>query len=314
MFRGWVGLLEIQVLNRHSARPVLRCMAVAAALAAITCPLPALADVSCQHATAQIPPSPAGALDGHTFAQRVMHLEGAARDSEVRAELLAGNLPDSLRHLTPVTLTGRSDSGAPVQVTFCVMPDYLAVGSDRDALLVPMGLPTALEIADAFGFALPTPRLVDAIYAAAPVKLAPEPLPASNAMRGTPYLIEHDALIVEQRTSTSAPAGVLTAGHKKDLVLSDRLLAIPGRVAIYGWHTDARHPIQPLSTVHGAQYADYSHGVRLISRIVYVNGTPRAFFDVLKDPALHILLGADGALVARQLQGLWSVLQQRNPK
>jgi len=30
--------------------------------------------------------------------------------------------------------------------------------------------------------------------------------------------------------------------------------------------------------VHGAQYADYSHGVRLVSRIIYVNGVLRANF------------------------------------
>jgi len=213
-----------------------------------------------------------------------------------------------------VTLSGRSDSGARMEVTFCVMPDYLAVGSDADALLVPMGLQTALEVADTLGFALPTPRLVDAIYAAAPIKLAPEPLPASTAMRGTPYLVEHDARIAEQRSSIAAAPGVLTAGHKKDLVLSDRLLALPGRVAIYGWHTDAGHPIQPLSTVHGERYADYSHGVRLISRIVYVNGAPRGFFDVLMDPALQFLMGSDGARIARQLQGVLGVLQQRNPR
>jgi len=301
-------------VNRFGVRSILPCLAFAAALAAFASPSGARAAESCQRAAAQIPPSPAGAPGGRAFARQVMHLEGPARDSEVRAELLAGNLPDFLRHLTPVTLTGRSDSGAPVEVTFCVMPDYLAVGTDRDALLVPMGLPTALAIADALGFALPTPRLVDAIYAAAPVKLVPSPLPASGAMRGTPYLLRHDALVAEQRSAASAPADALTAGHKKDLVLSDRLLAVPGRVAIYGWHLGAGRPIQPLSTVHGAQYADYSHGVRLVSRIVYVNGRPRGFSDVLGDPALRRLVGADGAGVASRLTGLLSVVQQRNPR
>jgi hypothetical protein len=45
-----------------------------------------------------------------------------------------------------------------------------------------------------------------------------------------------------------------------------------------------------------------------------VNGIPRRFFDALRDPELTRLLGGDGARIGRQLQGLVSVLQQRNPK
>jgi hypothetical protein len=274
----------------------------------------ALANDACHNAKLRIPTPAPGAMSGREFAHRVADLQGPARDAEVRSELLAGNLPEHLRHLAPVILEGRDGNGAPIAVTFCVMPDYLAVGSDSDSLLVPMGLPTALEVATDFGSVLPTPRLVDAIYEAADLKLAPEPLPASDAMRSTQYLVRHDTLIAQQRASLDAPEDALTAGHKKDLVLSDRLLSIPGRVAIYGWHSAAHHPIQPLSTVHGAQYADYSHGVRLVSPIIYVNGMPRQFFDALRDPALSHLLGGDGARIGRQLQGLVSVLQQRNPK
>jgi hypothetical protein len=253
-------------------------------------------------------------MGGREFAHHVADLQGAARDAEVRSELLAGNLPEHLRHLAAVTLTGRDENGAPLSVTFCVMPDYLSVGSDSDSLLVPMGLPTALEVANDFGSVLPTPRVVDAIYEAADLKLTPEPLPASNEMRSTQYVVRHDEMIAQQRALSDAPEDALTAGHKKDLVLSDRLLSIPGRVAIYGWHWDAHHPIQPLSTVHGAQYADYSHGVRLMSPIIYVNGIPRQFLDALRDPTLTRLLGGDGARIGLQLQGLVSVLQQRNPK
>jgi cytidyltransferase-like protein len=79
------------------------------------------------------------------FARRVGDLEGSARDAEVRHALLAGNLPEHLRHLTAVTLEGRGRDGAPLTVTFCVMPDYLAVGSDSDSLIVPMGLLAAMS-------------------------------------------------------------------------------------------------------------------------------------------------------------------------
>jgi hypothetical protein len=275
----------------------------------------ALPSDACHNAELRIPRPAPDSMGGREFARYVGALEGSARDAEVRRELLAGNLPEHLRHLAPVTLEGRGRDDAPVTVTFCVTPDYLAVGSDRDSLIVPMGLPTALDVAAEFDSVLPTPRVVDAIYEAADLKLAPQPLPASDEMRSTAYLVRHDTLIAEQRALRAAPQDALTAGHKKDLVLSDRLLNIPGRVAIYGWHWATRHPIQPLSTVHGAQYADYSHGVRLVSRIIYVNGAAREFFDALRDPTLSLLLGADGARIGRRLQGdLVSVLQQRNPK
>jgi hypothetical protein len=262
-------------------------------IAAASALAPSLASASapeCQSTASSIPPAAPGARGGRDFAERVAGLEGAARDDEVRAELLAGDMPEHLRHLVPVRLQGRLPGGRPVEIMFCVMPDYLSVGSDQDALLVPMGLPTALEVAAHYGFVLPTPRMVDAIYAAATVKLDPEPLPAGNAMRSTAYVVRHDRLITAQRAARHAPRDALTAGHKKDLVATARLASAPGRVAIYGWHRGPHQPIQPLSTVHGAGYADYSHGVRLVSRTVYVDGAPRFIDAVLADPQIGPLL------------------------
>jgi hypothetical protein len=262
-------------------------------IAAASALVPSLGSASspeCRSAASTIPQVAPGAVGGRDFAARVAGLEGAARDGEVRAELLAGDLPERLRHLAPVRVEGRLTGGRPVAITLCVMPDYLAVGSDQDALLVPMGLPTALAVAARYGFVLPTPRMVDAIYAAAQVKLDPEPLPAGNAMCSTDYVVRHDGMIAAQRAAKHAPGNVLTAGHKKDLVATARLASAPGRVAIYGWHRAPHQPIQPLSTVHGAGYADYSHGVRLVSRTVYVDGTPRSIDEVLADPEIRRLL------------------------
>ena len=70
----------------------------------------------------------------------------------------------------------------------------------------------------------------------------------------------------------------------------------PGRVAIYGWHVGSGHPIQSLSLVHGARYADYSHGVRLIAATAYVEGAPRSIFAVLEDPELAGVLNDEGAV------------------
>jgi len=67
-------------------------------------------------------------------------------------------------------------------------------------------------------------------------------------------------------------------------------------VAIYGWHWPWGSPIQPLSTVHGARYADYSHGVRLVSETVLIDDEPRQISTVLEDPDLAGLLSDEGVL------------------
>jgi hypothetical protein len=270
--------------------PSKRVLCIAAGLWAAATALTAAASPECRSAAAGIPATAPGAVSGREFAARVASLEGAARDEEVRTELFAGDLPQHLRHFAPVRMHGFTAAGEPVDITLCVMPDYLAVGSDQDALLVPMGLPTALLVAARYGFVLPTPRMVDAIYDAAAVKLAPEPLPAGDHMRSTAYVVRHDRMIAAQRAARQAPADALTAGHKKDIVATARLARAPGRVAIYGWHRASHQPIQPLSTVHGEGYADYSHGVRLVSRTVYVNDAARSIDEVLADPQLGRLL------------------------
>lgn len=217
------------------------------------------------------------------------------REGAIRAELLAGNIPGFLRRLVPVSLSGRIEGGRTVRITLCVSPDYLAIGSDDDFLLVPLRLGTALEFARRFGFVLPTTKVVDAIFEQARVRLRPEPLPASDEMRSTEYYWRHNEIVREQRLSLGAPLGALTAGDKKDLVLTERLVEKPDRVAIYGWHERVDEPIQPLSTVHGARYADYSHGVRLVSAVALVDGTRRRIVELLQDPALARVLSDEGS-------------------
>jgi len=94
----------------------------------------------------------------------------------------------------------------------------------------------------------------------------------------------------------------LTAGQKKDVVLSTRLTSKRGKVAIYGWHRTNGRPIQPLSTVHGAQYADYSHGVRLVSQTAFVNGKLQPLSQIISDPQLAVLVSSEGPMDVARLQ------------
>lgn len=276
--------------RRREGRLGLGSLLMALALQAQAAPAP------CAGLASAIPPRPAHARGGSAFIAAIAGLGDHERDRAIRAELLSGNVPDFLRHLVPAQLALRTPDGSTLRATLCVLPDYLGVGSDGDYLLVPMGLPSALAVARRYGLTLPTRRIVDAIYRQASVHLKPQPLPAGDQMRSAAYLLQHDGLVEAQRAAAGARPGELTAGHKKDLVLSARLWSQPGRVAIYGWHRADDDPIQPLSTVHGERYADYSHGVRLVSRAVFIGERPASFFELLADPALAPLLSDEGPL------------------
>jgi hypothetical protein len=159
-----------------------------------------------------------------------------------------------------------------------------------------MDLHTATSVATRFGFALPTRKMVDAIYAQSDAKLAPEPMTAGPQMSSTAYYVTHNDRISTQRAALDAPPGALLAGHKKDVVLTSRLASQTGKIAIYGWHRRDGRPIQPLSTVHGAGYADYSHGIRLVSSVVFVDGEATSLASVLRDPELAPVLSDEGPL------------------
>jgi hypothetical protein len=253
--------------------------------------------VACDPSLSQaIPARPASAPGGRAFSEQLRGLSDDQREARIQAQLLAGNIPQFLRRLVPVQLSARDADGHSAAIIVCAAPDYLAIGSDEDFLLIPMRLGTALALAGHFGFTLPTPRLVDLIYAQAAVHFTPQPLPASDAMRSTDYYWRHNQLVRKQRSLLGVSPGELSAGDKKDLVITNRLWTHPDRVAIYGWHRSDGEPIQPLSTLHGWHYADYSHGARLVSTQVLVDGEPRSIFQVLQDPRLAGALSDEGIM------------------
>jgi hypothetical protein len=248
------------------------------------------------------------ASSGSQLARALDNIGDDERELKIRSELLAGNIPEFLRHLQPVVLRAQPGDERHTEITVCVMPDYLALGSDDDFLLIPMRLETALAVAYRYGFMLPTTKLVDAIYAQSEVHLTPQPLPANSSMRSTGYYLHHNELIGEQRIASGTAQGLLISGHKKDLVLTNRLWGNLERVAIYGWHRSNGTPIQPLSTVHGWHYADYSHGARLVSSEILVNDRPQSLYSALQDPQLANMLSSEG--VIRRIFQLVDILRQ----
>ncbi len=240
-----------------------------------------------------IPPRPAGAASGTEFGRRTAGLPGPERQRQAVAEIVRGNVPDFLRRLVPVRLTAELESGV-AEATVWVMPDYLAIGSDEDFLRMPLTYPSATAAVDRLGFVLPTCKIVNAVFEQARHHLPPEPLPPGPKMRSVEYYMKHRELI--ERDRLGLPLGELIAGHKKDVVLTRRLASKPNRIAIYGWHRPSGKAIQPLSTVHAARYADYSHGIRPVWATVEVGGEERSIYDVLADPALAPLLSDEGGI------------------
>src|SRR5262249_47330721 len=106
----------------------------------------------------------------------------------------------------------------------------------------------------------------------------------------------HERAIEQRRLRIGGRLGELTAGHKKDIVISARPRIAPGRLAIYGWLREDGSPIQPLSTMHDAKDADYSPGGRLVDRTMMVDGASCDVMDVLRDRSLCALLSDEGVV------------------
>ena len=225
----------------------------------------------------------AGTMTGSQFLEQTANLSGPARESAILAAIRAGHVPSFLSSFVPVSLQWQGH-----RATVYVSPDYVSIGTDDDFVRMPMAAPTAQAVADLHSCTLPRPKLVDAIWANAQHQLAPRPQPPTSQMTSNEWYKRSNDAINEQLANV--PQGRLIAGHKKDIVLTERLLTNRNKVAIYGWHRTNGNPIQPLSTVHGASYADYSHGVRLIANTMVVDGQSMSVNDVLQNAELCGLL------------------------
>ena len=170
-------------------------------------------------------------------------------------------------------LTVETDNS--VVVTFSVSKDYVMADGIRVSLLPA----SAKEIADRLNCVLPTPELVSLIWQNADLKLAPKSMREYRALLDT--LLDHDAFISSQIAAAPNKAYRLVAGHKKDIVTPSGR-SKPGKVVIYGWHRLDGKPIQPESSVHSDGYKDYSHGLRLVSRKVLVNGVGNDLKDLIE--------------------------------
>ncbi|HXV15904.1 MAG TPA: hypothetical protein VD758_03950 [Gemmatimonadaceae bacterium] len=239
-----------------------------------------------------IPPRAPHAMTGSAFIKSVTRLSREEREAAIRRELFAGNIPSFLRKLSTVEVTDTTTDSVKHTLSYEVMPDYLAIGSDRDFVRMPMTPYTAQAFCDAFGFVLPTRKMVNDIWVAAKTHLDPRPLTVERESPLT--FLQHNRIIEDQLKGVER--GTFVAGIKKDVVVTNRLGEKPQRVAIYGWHYVNGQPIQPLYVGHVDWYVDYSHGIRPVRRAMRVDGVERSFDKIITDPQLSGLISDEGVI------------------
>jgi hypothetical protein len=243
--------------------------------------------VSCSASkTIHTPIRVSSAITGTEFYKQAVTFNWQKRDSFAVKEILSGNLPSFLKKFIAVHTEIKNLEGKIIKATYYVSPDYLSIGSDDDWARVDLTPMATQQIADSFYCFLPTKKIVDDIYNAAKIKLEPVPMYAFRDSTVTMY--QHNLIIEGERKLRKG----LIAGIKKDVVISEKILQDPklNRVAIYGWHKLDGRAIQPLYTGHVNWYVDYSHGIRLVYRTIYVDNKPMDYIDVLKNEKLKKLL------------------------
>ncbi len=240
------------------------------------------------------------AAEGSVFAALISDLNIDDRERAVVDEILSGNVPSFSRKLKPLKISESID-GKNYEVVFFTLCDYLAIGSDRDYLYIPLRPSTAQYLADRLNASMPTKKLVDVIYSNADIKLHPQPIPPSEKMTTVPVFLQHTDSIKQQieQIGFDRSADLVIGGHKKDVIISNKIYSSDRdfeRVVIYGWHLSENNPIQPVYNGHSADYADYSHGIRFIFKTVYLNGDSTGIADILGDAILARLLSDEGVI------------------
>lgn len=156
-----------------------------------------------------------------------------------------------------------------VELTGLSIPEWQEVELDGQKWQVapnyvgPVAIGSAEELAKSNGCELPTPALVDAIWAAADLKIDARDM-VRNDHDFTMVTMASRAIFDKQADRIAAfvkgKPYKLLAGTHKDVVQS------MGKVGIYGWHDINGKVIQPFYSKHVRGWIDYSQGLRLVRR------------------------------------------------
>lgn len=208
------------------------------------------------------------------------------REELVLKSLIEGNVPSHMREFVDVIVAFKDESKNERELVLRVLPDGLCVGTDTDYVRIATFPTTAQKIADEWNCVLPTTKIVDIVWKNAINRLSPQPWgpPYDESMTSTERFVAQNKKIEDQISRLRLDRTKLTAGHKKDVVLTNDLQRLPNRVAIYGWHRLDGSPIQGLYLGHTIDHCDYSHEIRMVSRECVLDGKTIDIVSVLTDP------------------------------
>ncbi|WP_141734556.1 hypothetical protein [Oligoflexus tunisiensis] len=229
-------------------------------------------------------------FDLSQFIQNLQSVPEAARSEWLHEALEAGFMPGFLRQLKEVR-----SRHAGHELSFWVMPDYVAIGDNESYLHAPISGRDALSLAASWNMYLPTRKMVDLIYQQAGVRLPSVWLDIDQIHDPIRLWIDHEERLDPDLQRYAVRSGWLQAGHKKDLVMTPRLIHRQDRAAIYGWQGTDGRLLQNLATSIRNDYSDYSMGLRLVAPFCLVDGHWMLLADVLRSPELAPLLSDEGA-------------------
>ncbi|WP_081209031.1 hypothetical protein [Salegentibacter sediminis] len=239
---------------------------------------------------------------GSEIYEQIRLLDFEEREALISKELLSGNFPEFLLDWEEIITIQKDASGQTRKLSLFVSPDYLSVGNIEDYFIIPISPMTAQKVANKYNASPPTPKVTDIIYRHAELKIEPfNYIPRNNRNETVDIFYDHSQVIQAQIKAAGFSAGSFVAGSKKDIVISHKLSdsTRSRHVSIYGWHKLNGKPIQPLYNGHINTYVDYSHGARLISNHVLVDGKEYDYRDILQDKNLFKLISDEKEALAK---------------
>ena len=238
---------------------------------------------------------------------------GPARDALILKHVIAG---DAVYSWVPLVVSPR--------LTIHVMSDALKLGGVR----VGAGAGLAQQVADVLGAMLLTPKVLELMFNARAITIPPETQYDATQMLLTHWFVKEsqriDAAIAD---AGGLPAGGIAQTVGKPWMISNLLLAHPGKSVNYGWNlplgtanpwlgvplypsvTNTSLVIQQPSYFHVLNEADYAETILLMHQECLLDGTWTKLATVLADPALAPLVSHEGVLRVFRQPGVPQVAQ-----
>ncbi len=211
---------------------------------------------------------------------------GEEREMAIREAITKENIPEFQK----VKTTMKGEDGKPHEVVFSITKDCLNLNGIR----MPMTPETAQLIARKFDCMLPTKEMMDAVLSDAAFKKVVMPtLPPGPEMDSTAYYERHDRMIREQMAGAGIQEGEAVIGHSKIIIIGPELAAHPENLLFHGGMKSDGTLWQNNDLAHDPKYADYSHGIMLVSRKISVDGQEMDMLDAIKKYPGLIGKGAD---------------------